>query len=581
MSDIKLFLKYYKPYKTMFLINFCLAFIMSVLELVFPAAVKYSIDSILPEKDLHNFYLLCIGMVFVFILRYIVGFLVQYRGRLLGMSIETDMRRDLFSHIQSLDFSYFDNTKIGTIMSRLVHDLSGVSTFVHRGPEDFFLAGISIIGSLILMVSMSIHLSIIVLLILPFLIGFAIFNKKIMTKYYRNSAKKIAEINAEAANSLGGIRVVKAFTNETFEREKFQEKNLEFKGIKKGLFIVMARYFSGLSLIMNTLHITVLFFGGKMVIDGSITLGVLVGFLLYINKFFMPIRKIMNLMESYQRGLAGFHRFKEVILTKPKITDALGAKELLVHSGEIFLDNITFKYPKNKTNTISNLSLTIKAGENIALVGSSGAGKTTISSIIPRFYSLDKGSISIDNQDITKVTLESLRKNIGLIQQDVFLFDGSILDNIIYGRLDAPLGDVVEASKKANIFDFIMSLPDGFDTQVGERGVKLSGGQKQRIAIARVFLKNPSILILDEATSALDNTTEKLIQESLDILSHDRTTITIAHRLSTIKNSDRIILLDKGKISEEGTHQSLLDKNGAYAKFYKEQGSKKSQKHSL
>jgi len=568
MSNLKLFLKYYKPYKKMFIVNFFCAFVMSSLDLVFPAAVKYSIDDLIPGRDIETFYLISLGVLAVFLSRYLIGFIVQYRGRLLGMNIETDMRRDLFSHIQKLSFSYFDNTKTGTIMSRLVNDLSGISGFVHRGPEDFFLATVSLFGSLALMAYMNIRLTLIVLIVLPILIGFAFFNKNIMVKHYRESAKKIAEINSQAENSIGGIRVVKAFTNEEFEREKFQTKNMDFRAIKNKVFVVTARYFSGLSLIMNLLHLTILFFGGKMVFNGEISLGVLVGFLLYINKFFMPIRKMMNLMEAYQKGMAGFYRFKELMSIDPEIDDTPEAENIRITAGEISLENISFTYKNAAEPVLKDFTLKVKSGENIALVGNSGAGKTTISSIIPRFYEVDRGRVSIDGHNIKDVTLNSLRKNIGIIQQEVFLFDGTIRENIAYGNLEASYKEIIEASKRANIYDFIMSLPEGFETQVGERGVKLSGGQKQRIAIARVFLKNPPILILDEATSSLDNTTEKLIQDSLNDLSRERTTITIAHRLSTIKDRDRIVVLEGGQIVEEGTHEELLSYKNLYSRLY-------------
>ncbi|WP_320047810.1 ABC transporter ATP-binding protein [uncultured Ilyobacter sp.] len=564
MKDLLCFARYYKPHFRLVILDFLCAFAMAGLDLLFPLLVQKTLDDVIPKGDLKLLYIFGAVLVALYILRYLASYVVYYWGKMLGILIEYDMRRDLFAHVQKLSFKFFDNTKTGAIMSRIVNDLSYISEFAHIGPEDFFLAILKFTGTFIIMFSMNKKLTLIIFSLVPLLIWFAAAKKNLMKISFGKSRKKISAINSQVEDSISGIRVVQAFTNEKFENEKFQKKNTEFREAKRENFKLSAEYFSGLSFIMNIIQLATLFFGGIFILKGEITVGIVIGFLLYVSKFMEPIRRMMLLMQSFQKGMAGFVRFRELMDKDPEIKDRANAVVLKKPRGTIQFENVSFKYASSEQEILKNFSMSIKSGEKVALVGSSGAGKTTICNLIPRFYDVERGSIKIDDRDIKNYTLESLRDNIGIIQQDVFLFSGSIEENILYGNLTASREDVIEAAKKARIYEFILSLADGFDTNVGERGVKLSGGQKQRIAIARIFLKNPKILILDEATSALDNNTERLIQESIDELTTDRTTITIAHRLSTIENADRIIVLNSEGIVEEGTHNDLVEKKGEY-----------------
>ncbi|ADO84380.1 ABC transporter ATP-binding protein [Ilyobacter polytropus] len=564
MKDLLCFARYYKPHFKLVILDFICAFAMAGLDLLFPLLVQRTLDDVIPRGDLKLLYIFGAVLVALYILRYLASYVVYYWGKMLGILIEYDMRRDLFAHVQKLSFTFFDNTKTGAIMSRIVNDLSYISEFAHIGPEDFFLAILKFTGTFIIMFTMNKKLTLIIFSLVPLLIWFAAAKKNLMKKSFGKSRKKISAINSQVEDSISGIRVVQAFTNEKFENEKFQKKNTEFREAKRENFKLSAEYFSGLSFIMNIIQLTTLFFGGIFILKGEITAGIVIGFLLYVSKFMEPIRRMMLLMQSFQKGMAGFVRFRELMDKDPDIKDKPNAVALKKPMGTIQFENVSFKYASSEQDILKDFSMSIKSGEKVALVGSSGAGKTTICNLIPRFYEVERGAIKIDDRDIKNYTLESLRDNIGIIQQDVFLFSGSIEENILYGNLTASREDVIEAAKKARIYEFILSLADGFDTNVGERGVKLSGGQKQRIAIARIFLKNPKILILDEATSALDNNTERLIQESIDELTTDRTTITIAHRLSTIENADRIIVLNSEGIVEEGTHNDLVEKKGEY-----------------
>ena len=564
MKDLLCFARYYKPHFKLVLLDFICAFAMAGLDLLFPLLVQKTLDDVIPKGDLKLLYIFGAVLVALYLLRYLASYVVYYWGKMLGILIEYDMRRDLFAHVQKLSFTFFDNTKTGAIMSRIVNDLSYISEFAHIGPEDFFLAILKFTGTFIIMFTMNKKLTLIIFSLVPLLIWFAAAKKNLMKISFGKSRKKISAINSQVEDSISGIRVVQAFTNEKFENEKFQKKNTEFREAKRENFKLSAEYFSGLSFIMNIIQLVTLFFGGIFILKGEITAGIVIGFLLYVSKFMEPIRRMMLLMQSFQKGMAGFVRFRELMEKDPEIKDRADAVVLKKPRGTIKFEDVSFKYSSSEQDILKNFSMSIKSGEKVALVGSSGAGKTTICNLIPRFYEVERGAIKIDDRDIRDYTLESLRDNIGIIQQDVFLFSGSIEENILYGNLTATREDVIEAAKKARIYDFILSLADGFDTNVGERGVKLSGGQKQRIAIARIFLKNPKILILDEATSALDNNTERLIQESIDELTTDRTTITIAHRLSTIENADRIIVLNSQGIVEEGTHNDLVEKKGEY-----------------
>ncbi|NLJ55604.1 MAG: ABC transporter ATP-binding protein [Firmicutes bacterium] len=567
---LRCFFKYYRPHMPLFLFDFGCAFAMAGLDLVFPVAVQWIIDELLPKQELTLFFWICGGLLGLYLLRAGLQYIVDYWGHVLGVRIEYDMRQDLFGHIQKLSFRYFDNTKTGHIMSRLVNDLNEISELAHHGPEDLFIATVTLIGAFVIMLKINWQLTLLIFPLVPVMIWFAVSKNRRMQETFRDVRLKVADINARVEDSISGVRVVKSFTNEGYEKKKFARDNRNFLHSKQRSFRVMAEFFSGINFFSNLINLIVVFYGGYFIHRGQITLGTLVGFLLYVNLFLQPIRRITMLVEIYQRGMAGFHRFIETLQVEPEISDRKGARRAGRLQGEVVFDNVTFGYNPEKM-IITDVNLRIAPGETVALVGPSGAGKTTICNLIPRFYDLQQGGILIDGTDIRDYTQRSLRQNIGIVQQDIFLFNGTIRENIAYGRIDTTEEEVVQAAVQANAHDFIMELADGYDTYTGERGVMLSGGQRQRIAIARIFLKNPPILILDEATSALDNETEALIQEALFALSRNRSTLVIAHRLTTVRRANRILVLTDDGIVEEGTHEQLLEKGGYYARLYRAQ----------
>lgn len=567
---LKRFAKYYKPHLPLFILDFTCAFLMAGLDLVFPSVVTKTVDEVLPRRDLKALFIVGLALLGLYILHYILQYIVDYYGHTLGTKIEYDMRKDLFDHIQNLSFSYFDENKTGHIMSRLVNDLNDISELAHHGPEDLFIATVTLIGTFIILIRNNWKLGLITFAIIPVMLVFAITKNTKMQDSFRIMRSRVADINAQAEDSLSGVRVVKSFTNEAYEREKFDRGNEGFRMSKQNAYKTMAEFYAGINFFSNMTNLIVIIFGGIFYYRGELTTGELFGFLLYVSMFMQPIRKISTLIESYQRGMAGFSRFVEIMEITPEIQDSPDAFDISIEDAKIEFDNVTFSY-NNRNNVLKGLSFEIGAGETVAVVGPSGAGKTTLANLIPRFYEVDDGHIRIDGVDIKDVTQRSLRDHIGIVQQDVFLFTGSVRDNIAYGKIDATDEEIIEAAKRANAHEFIMDMEHGYDTYIGERGVKLSGGQKQRLAIARIFLKDPPILILDEATSALDNETEKVIQESLFELSHNRTTLIIAHRLATIRNADRIMVLTDEGIVEEGSHDYLLDRKGVYHNLYTSQ----------
>ncbi len=561
------FAKYYRPHLPLFYLDFFCAFTMSLLDLVFPKMASKVVDDILPARNTGLLIKIGVLLFVLYIIRYILGYIVHYYGHTLGTKIEYDMRQDLFDHIQKLSFTYFDNTKTGHIMSRLVNDLNEISELAHHGPEDLFIASVSLIGAFIILVQMNWQLALITFSVLPLMIWFAYIKNTSMRAAFKRTRVKVADINAHIEDSISGVREVKAFTNEEYEKHKFREGNENFRQAKQGAYKAMAEFFSGINFLSNLISLLVLMGGAWFFYHDQLTTGELLAFLLYVPMFLQPIRKLVSFLEIYQNGMAGFSRFIELMEVKPDIVDKPGALELKDVKGHLVFNNVTFSYDDGK-EVFTDISFDVKPGEAIALVGPSGVGKTTLASLVPRFYEVDKGTITIDDISIRDVTQKSLRNNIGIVQQDVFLFSGTVTENIAYGKPDATMDEIREAAKKARAHEFIMELEDGYDTYIGERGVKLSGGQKQRIAIARVFLKDPPILILDEATSALDNETEQMIQESLLDLSKDRTALIIAHRLATIRNAHRIFVLTDQGISEQGTHEELIKKKGIYHDLY-------------
>lgn len=572
MEKLKKFIAYYRPYKGMFFLDMFCALVLSGIDLFFPSLVKYLMDEVyekVPPNMVEIVLISGLGLLLLYIIRYFCQRYITAQGHIMGARMETDMRRDLFTHLQKLSFSYYDNANTGTLMSRITNDLFDISELAHHGPEDLFISVLKIIGAVVMMLSMDVKLTIILLVLMMFIVGFTAFYNLKMRAVFAENRKKIAAVNAQTQDTLSGIRVVKSFSNEDIEQRKFDRGNEQFLKTKEDSYSIMGQFFSGNQLLQGILYISVLVLGGIFLGRGQISTSDLIAYILFINVFLNPIDRLVNFTEAFQRGMSGFERFLEILRTEPEITDKDNAIDLTDVEGEIKFNNVSFSY-NDKTEVLKDINLTIYKGQTIALVGPSGSGKTTFCSLIPRFYEVNDGSITIDGIDIRDVTLESLRRNIGMVQQDVYMFSGTVEENILYGKPDAAKEEVINAAKLANAHEFIMELENGYDTFVGERGAKLSGGQKQRISIARAFLKNPPILILDEATSALDNESERLVQESLKILAKGRTTLIIAHRLSTIKNADNIVVLTANGIEEQGTHKELLEKGGVYASLHSE-----------
>ncbi|MBP2078645.1 ABC transporter ATP-binding protein [Oceanobacillus polygoni] len=565
---IRRFFSYYKPHKRLFIVDFTSAVIVAILELAFPVAVQWFIDTLLPGNDWNLIITVSVLLLFVYLLSTYLQYIVTYLGHKLGIYIETDMRRDLFHHVQKQSFKFFDNTKTGHIMSRISNDLFDIGELAHHGPEDFFIAIMTFIGAFIIMFSTNVQLSLIILIAVPILVFLISFSNIRMSRAWKKMYEDIAGVNAQVEDAVSGVRVVQAFTNEKHEIKRFAVNNNSFLKAKIAAYKVMGFVHSNIYMMMRLITLLVLVVGAWMTFNGQLSAGELVFFVLMMNVLFSPIQKISALLELYPKGMAGFKRFAQMLDVEPDVQDRPNAVHVQQLKGDIAFKDVSFSYEEAHGPVLNDMSFNIRAGETIAFVGPSGAGKTTISSLIPRFYDVNAGSIMIDGMDIRDMTKESLRQQIGVVQQDVFLFTGTLRENIAYGKLDATDEEIETAARNAHMEEFIKELPDGYETQVGERGLKLSGGQKQRIAIARMFLKNPPILILDEATSALDTETEMIIQRALNDLAKNRTTLVIAHRLATIKNADRIMVVTKKGIEEEGSHEELLKQGGLFAQLH-------------
>lgn len=563
---IKKFIKYYKPYKKLFFMDLLAALLFAVCNLVYPMITRDIMNEVVPNKDIRMLVIFAFTLLFIFIMKAFLNHFMQYWGHVVGVRMQADMRSEVFTHLQKLPNSYFDNNKTGVTMSRIINDLMDISELAHHGPEDLFISIVMFAGSFFILLNINIPLTLIIFAILPFVVIFAARQKKRMQKAFMETRVTTGEVNATLENSIAGMKVTKSFCNEKEELNKFNESNNVFKKARQAAYKVMADYFSGMNLFMDLLELIALVAGGYFTYLGEINLGDFAAYILYVKMFIEPIKKLINFTEQYQNGMTGFERFMEII-NEDVEKEVKNPVELKNVKGNIEINNVSFTY-EDKKQVLKNLDLSIEAGKTVALVGPSGGGKTTLCNLIPRFYDFEEGDIKIDGNSIKNVSLKSLRKNIGVVGQDVFLFTGTIKENILCAKPNASDEEIIAAAKKARIHDFIMSLPEAYDTYIGERGVKLSGGQKQRISICRVFLKNPPIIILDEATSALDNVTEREIQKSLEELSKDRTNLVVAHRLSTIKNADEIIVLTDRGIAERGTHEELISNGGIYSKLH-------------
>lgn len=562
---LKKFISYYKSYKKLFFLDLFVATISALCDLFYPMITREMVNDLIPNKEIRAIGVFAGVLLVIYLIKMLCAYFMQYWGHLVGVGMQSDMRRDIYNHLQNLPIRYFDNNQTGSIMSRIVNDLQDISELAHHGPEDLFISFFMIIGAFTMLIRINVQLTLIIFCLLPFIVLYSMFQRKRMLAVFMKTREKTGDINARLQNSISGIRVSKAFVINENERERFEADNKKFVEAKSKSYKIMAEYTAGVGFLTDLLDYVVLIFGGLFTYCGKIGIGDFLAYLLYIKIFTQPIKRLIAFVEQFQNGMSGFKRFMELIGEEVE-SDKTNAIELSKVEGEIDFQNISFDHEDK--SILKDISLKIPKGKMLALVGPSGGGKTTLCNLIPRFYNIKSGDIKIDGKSIYDVKLESLRKNIGIVQQDVFLFTGTIKENILVGNSEASDEEVMLAAKKANIHDLIMNMPDGYNTYVGERGVKLSGGQKQRIAIARIFLKNPPILILDEATSALDNITERLIQKSLEELCKGRTTIVVAHRLSTIKNADEIIVLTDNGIEERGTHQELLENKGFYYKLY-------------
>ena len=566
----KKFLSYYTNYKVLFFKDMFCAMVSAAITLVYPMITRYITGTILnqPKIDYSKIYLLGLFMLCLIVVEYFCNYFIGYLGHVMGVYMERDLRNELFSHYQKLSFRFYDEQNTGQLMSRLTNDLFSLTELYHHGPEDIVISIIKFIGAFILLSYINVKLTLILFAILPFMFLFAWYYNKKMKKAFKRNKERIGDINERIEDNLSGIRVVKSFANEDQELERFDKQNGHYVSAKKNSYYYMGRYNAGLTSFTSLITVSVIFFGTLFISYGSINVADLIAFLLYVTNLIDPVKKLLNFTEQFQEDVTGFERFMEILEIEPDIQDTKNAVVLQHVEGNVMFDHVSFRYNEQTPYVLNNINLDVKPGEYIAFVGSSGVGKTTICSLIPRFYEATKGNVLIDGINVKEIKQQSLRENIGIVQQDVYLFTGTIMDNIRYGNLEASDEEVIAAAKKANAHDFIMELEEGYDTDCGQRGVKLSGGQKQRISIARVFLKNPPILIFDEATSALDNESESIVQESLEKLSQDRTTFVIAHRLSTIKNAKHICVLTENGIEEQGNHEELMKLNGNYARLY-------------
>ena len=566
---LKRFLSYYKPHKKLFAMDMLASLLVSLIAVLYPMVTRTMLNDLIPNRNYRMIVIFGCGLLVLYAVRMLLNFFIQYQGHVMGLRMQAQMRSDLFNHLQKLPFSFYDKHETGKIMSRLTSDLFDVTELAHHGPENLIISGISVILSFVYLCTINVPLTLIVFACVPFLVIVSVLTRKQMSEAFKESKKSTAVINAALESSISGIRVTKAFTNSEKESEKFEAGNAQFREASRSAYKAMGKFHSSTTFITDVFNVVVLIAGGIFLYNGRINFADYSAFIVSINLFLGPINTLIRFMEQFQNGFAGFERFIEVMDMEPE-TDAEGATDVERLQGSIEFCNVSYGYETSR-EVLRNIDLKIEQGKTFALVGPSGGGKTTICHLIPHFYNVENGKILIDGMEIHDITLASLRRNIGIVQQDIYLFNASVRDNILYGRLDATESEVIEAAKRANIHDYIMSMENGYDTVIGERGVRLSGGQKQRLCIARVFLKNPPILILDEATSALDNATEILIQQALDELCKGRTTLVVAHRLSTIKNADEIAVISDGRITEQGTHDALLAKDGTYAMLYRQQ----------
>ncbi len=564
---IRTLVGYFKPHLKIFLADMFCAILVACVDLAFPLISRRAMYDMLPQKRYTVFFVVMAIIAIAYVLRSLAYFIMTYWGHTFGVRVEADIRRDLFEHFQELDFSFYDKNRTGNLMNRLTGDLFEITELSHHGPEDLLISALTIIGSLIFMFTMEWRLALVIAILIPIFLFLVMHNRRAMSQASVNVKKRMADINSEIESRLSGIRTSKAFANEEVDKEHFDDSNELFKGAKKEYYKTMGRFMASQEFFMGIMPVAVIAFGGWLIMEGKLDYIELITFTLFVSTFVTPIRKMANFAEIFTSGMAGLRRFTEIMAIEPAVLEKEGAKDLVVREGHVKLEQVAFSYNDSR-EVLRGIDLDIAPGETVAIVGHSGGGKTTLCQLIPRFYDVTEGSITIDGTDIRDVTKRSIRQNVGIVQQDVFIFADTILENIRYGRPNATYEEVVRAAKRAEIYEDIMRMPDQFETYVGERGTKLSGGQKQRVSIARIFLKNPKILILDEATSALDTITEEHIQKSFEELAKGRTTLIIAHRLSTVRDADRIVVIEDGLIVEEGSHEQLLAKGGEYAKLY-------------